>query len=121
MPRTLATRMPTPAGERREVLEFLQPSAGKNEYGQPPDPPAVAFQTRGKVEPLSGRELDEARRLAPLATLQITVTGGLPTFDETYSIRHVNRANMVYNIGHILDVETRGRDLILFCHRETCP
>lgn len=84
----------------------------RNAYGEKIAGAPTTFATvRGKVEPLTGRELDRVRQLHATATHRVStryLAGVLTTYRVTFRGR-------TFAINDVRNPEERGRELILIC------
>ncbi len=66
---------------------------------------------RGSVEPLTGRELERANQIAPLATLRVVIRYR----DDVTTANRFLFGTKELNIEHVLNPDERNRKLICLC------
>jgi len=104
------------AGKLRHILTVEQPSAAADSYGQPKEDWKGLGQIHCYVEPLSGEEIVEAKKVAGIETHRIT-TRWNRMIDTTMRLtwKQPGGKVRVFQIVSVSNVEERNRELLLLC------
>lgn len=100
------------AGELRHRIAIVQPVEGsRNAFGEPTTTLQQVAVVWGKIEPISGREMEYAHSFAATVSHRVTIrylTGLKPSFILSYG-------NRTFVVNGIVDVDERRIKLVLYC------
>jgi SPP1 family predicted phage head-tail adaptor len=101
------------AGQLNKRLTLQRQAAGLDSAGGASGEWESIATLWAKVEPIGGGENEQARQTVANATLRVTVRAsqGL-TITTADRLKHRSR---FYFIGHVNDLESRGREIVLTC------
>jgi SPP1 family predicted phage head-tail adaptor len=103
------------AGLLREKITVLAPSTTQNSYGEVVDTWTSVLETRAQLQPLIGREYFEAESTQS----QVEVKFKLRYRSAIQNNYRVSHKGVTYHILSAIDVDGRGRELVLYCKKVT--
>lgn len=103
-------------GRLRHRITIEQRSTSQNSFGEPLLTWTTFITRWASVEPIIGKEFFASQQVQSEVTTKIRVrdaTGVLPQMRVNYNSR-------IYDIKSIMDIEERGREVLLMC-QEVIP
>lgn len=113
------------SGPKRHVVQIQALTEAADSFGQPVPSWTTVATVRGLMEPLSGKELVNAREVKADVTNTLTtryrrVTVGGTRVEITANMRAVFEGG-VYNFAGVVDTISRHRELIITCTKVVVP
>ena len=108
------------AGNLRKRLNLQRRSSAQDAFGQQLTTWSTILSTWGKIEPVSGAQLERARSIYNQTSHQVTVRWRQLLSDiKVVGSYRISYAGRIFDVGASLNTDERNREVVLYCSEGT--